>query len=87
MDREGDWRQKHDDMAIINQFYALNAKEDYKYVFYTIFLFCIISRMLTLMAHFSKNLYFNLALLHRIYDFLTSFVVTLGFIFLAWVMC
>ena len=87
MNREGDWRQKHSDMAIINQFYALNGKEDYKYVFFTVFLFFVISRMLTLMASFSKNLYFNLALLHRIYDFLTSFVVTLGFIFLAWVMC
>mmetsp|Transcript_24725 Transcript_24725/g.30871 ORF Transcript_24725/g.30871 Transcript_24725/m.30871 type:complete len:207 (-) Transcript_24725:3395-4015(-) len=53
----------------------------------TIFLFFVISRLLSLMATFSQRLSFNLALLTKIYDFLTSFMITLAFVLLAWVMC
>ena len=74
-------------MTIISKFYTLNEEEDLQLVFMTIFLFFVVSRMLSLLATFSRRIYFNLALLHKIYEFLLSFVITLGFVFLAWVMC
>lgn len=82
-----EWRTSRSDMTLLNQFMQLNLNEDLLYVYMTLFLFFVVVRMLANVSSFSKSLLFNLTLLSRIYDFLTSFVITLGFVFLAWVMC
>lgn len=81
------WRQEHSQASIINNLLKLTTYDEYQYFLMSIFLFFVIFRMLNMLSYFSSMVEMNLNLLYKIFNFLTTYILTLAFVFLAWSMC
>ena len=62
--------------------------DDRQYIYMTLFFFFVILRMINLIAkHILKGLATNLAIIAKLLNFLSSFIITLLFVVLAWSQC
>lgn len=86
-DPNSTWRKTHPQYKIISSLIELTEYSDMTYLILSIFLFFVIFRMLNMLAYFSSSIAMNLILLNKILNFMTTYVLTLGFVFLAWAMC
>ena len=62
--------------------------DDRQYIYMTLFFFFVILRMINIIAkHILKGLATNLAIIAKLLNFLSSFIITLLFVVLAWSQC
>lgn len=62
--------------------------DDRQFIYMTIFLFFVVLRMINLIAKYIiKGLATNLAIISTLLSFLSTFIITLLFVVLAWSQC
>ena len=62
--------------------------DDRQFIYMTIFVFFVILRMINLIAkHILKGLATNLTIIEALLSFLSSFIITLLFVVMAWSQC
>ena len=83
--KDSEWRQTHSDYFVLNTLLSMTDLDDRQFIYMTIFLFFVILRMINLIAkHIIKGLATNLKIIEALLSFLSSFIITLLFVVLAW---
>ena len=86
-DPESVWRQTHTEEKIINDLLRLTYLDELQYIILSFFLFFVVFRLLNMIALRLPSVQMNLHLLHKIFNYMTTYLLTLAFVFLAWSMC